>query len=235
MLAGSASQADAFTFRKDMSSLPDCCTPHYHVSLPAVSFNDAVQSFKFQISKGNDLFPIEDRNKPRVYDKVCPADSHWRTDPDSLREAQTSAKMLQSVVKSELTGHKPHCRFKCDTECGCKHCVPSGMSLSCPASPNAKAQCLPIEWIADTGSAQDLIAERELGQATPFESASPISMMTANGPNSANQQCDVSVDSIGVKVAPYVLPETPSVLSIGQRCMDEGFDFVWRANSRAVP
>ncbi|OLP94911.1 hypothetical protein AK812_SmicGene23039 [Symbiodinium microadriaticum] len=82
------------------------------------------------------------------------------------------------------------------------------------------------------GSAQDLIAERELGQATPFESASPISMMTANGPNSANQQCDVSVDSIGVKVAPYVLPETPSVLSIGQRCMDEGFDFVWRANSR---
>ena len=140
--------------------------------------------------------------------------------------------MLQSVVKSELTGHKAHCRFKCDTEFGCKHCVPSGMSLSCPASSNSKAPCLPIEWIADTGSAQDLIAERELGQATPFESASPISMMTANGPNSANQQCDISVDSIGVKVAPYVLPETPSVLSIGQRCMDEGFDFVWRANSR---
>ena len=127
MLAGSASQADAFTFRKDMSSLPDRCTPHYHVSLPAVSFNDAVQSFEFQVPKGYDLFPIEDRNKPRVYDKVYPADRHWRTDPDSLREAQTSAKMLQSVVKSELTGHKPRCRFKCDTEFGCTYCVPSGM------------------------------------------------------------------------------------------------------------
>ncbi|CAE7238970.1 unnamed protein product [Symbiodinium sp. KB8] len=145
--------ADAFTFRKDMSSLPDYCTPHFHVAMPAVSFNDAVQSYRFEIPKGNDLFPIE-------------------------------------------------------------------------------APCLPIEWIADTGSAQDLIAERELGHATPFESGNPISMMTASGPNSANKQCDVSVDSIGVQVTPYVLPDTPSVLSIGQRCKDEGFDFVWRANSR---
>ena len=72
MLAGSASQADAFTFRKDMSSLPDCCTPHYRISLPAVSFNDTVQSFKFQIPEGNDLFPIEDRNKPRVYNNTLP-------------------------------------------------------------------------------------------------------------------------------------------------------------------
>ena len=232
MLAGSASQADAFTFRKDMSSLPDYCTPHFHVAMPAVSFNDAVQSYRFEIPKGNDLFPIEDRNKPRVYDKVYPVGSHWSTAPDSLREAQLSAKMLQAVVHNELLGQKAPYRYRCDTEFGCKQCIPNGMSLSCPASSNTKAPCLPIEWIADTGSAQDLIAERELGHATPFESGNPISMMTASGPNSANKQCDVSVDSIGVQVTPYVLPDTPSVLSIGQRCKDEGFDFVWRANSR---
>ena len=38
-------------------------------------------------------------------------------------------------------------------------------------------------------------------------------MMTANGPNSASEQCDVWVESIGIEVKPYVLPDTPSVLS----------------------
>ena len=104
--------------------------------------------------------------------------------------------------------------------------------MKCAAPASYKSPCRCIEWIADTGSAQDLIAQRELGQAMAHESASPIQMMTANGPNSASEQCDVSVESIGIEVKPYVLPDTPSVLSIGQRCMEEGFDFIWRANSR---
>ena len=29
-----------------------------------------------------------------------------------------------------------------------------------------------------------------------------------------------------------MLPDSPSVLSVGQKCMEEGFDFVWRANCR---
>ena len=28
-------------------------------------------------------------------------------------------------------------------------------------------------------------------------------------------------------VEPYVLPNTPSVLSIGRRCVQEGYHFVW--------
>ena len=49
------------------------------------------------------LYPMQDRNKPRVYGtfKVYPADSQWNTAPDSLKEAQLSAKMLQAVVKDE--------------------------------------------------------------------------------------------------------------------------------------
>ena len=232
MLAGSASQADAFTFRKEMSSVPNICTPHYHVALAAVSFNDDAECFTYQIPKDHDLFPIENRKRPRSYDQVYPAGSHWKAAPDSVKEAQTSAKMLQAVVRDEVDGLKPHCKFKCDTEFGCNHCIPKGLNLTCAAPANYKSPCLCIEWIADTGSAQDLIAQRELGQTKTYESSSPIQMMTANGPNAASVQCDVSVDSIGIEVKPYVLPDTPSVLSIGQRCMEEGFDFVWKANSR---
>ena len=129
MLAGSASQADAFTFRKEMSSVPNICTPHYHVALAAVSFNDDAECFTYQIPKDHDLFPIENRKRPRSYDQVYPAGSHWKAAPDSLKEAQTSAKMLQAVVRDEVDGLKPHCEFKCDTEFGCNHCIPKGLKL----------------------------------------------------------------------------------------------------------
>ena len=49
MLAGSTAQADAYTFRKDMSGLPGICTPHYHVALAAVSFDDTAECFTYQI------------------------------------------------------------------------------------------------------------------------------------------------------------------------------------------
>ena len=91
---------------------------------------------------------------------------------------------------------------------------------------------LNLEWIGDTGSAQDLIAERDLQHLKAYESEQPINIMTANGPSSADKQCDVDVPSIAISAKPYVLPDTPSVLSIGQRCMEQGFDFIWRACTR---
>jgi hypothetical protein len=57
-------------------------------------------------------------------------------------------------------------------------------------------------------------------------------MITANGPSSADQQIDVNVDPIGATAQPYILHDTPSVLSVGVRCVEEGFDFVWKAFSR---
>ena len=182
MLAGSAAEADAYTVRKDMSSLPGVCTPHYHVALAAVSFDDAAECYTYQIPKENDLFPIEDRNKPRMCSQLYPVDSHWKATPGSIKEAQTSARMLQAVVKNEAEGQRPLCKFKCDTEFGCKHCIPKGLNRKCAAPASKKPPCLCIEWIADTGSAQDLIAQRELGQAKAYDSASPIQMMTAKWP-----------------------------------------------------
>ena len=105
------------------------------------------------------------------------------------------------------------------------------MRVSCPAKLSGQ-DTLDIEWIADTGSAQDLIARRELGHLKARPSERPINILTANGPSSAEEQCIIEVSSIASKAEPYVLPETPSVLSVGQRCMDEGYDFVWRAFKR---
>ena len=89
------------------------------------------------------------------------------------------------------------------------------MRVSCLAKLSGK-NVSDIEWIADTGSAQDLIARPELGHLKAHTSDRPINILTANGPSSAEDQCTIEVPSIASKAEPYVLPETPSVLSVGQ-------------------
>ena len=121
---------------------------------------------------------------------------------------------------------------RCDTEFGCDKCIPKHGEATCVAATKAESQQLDIEWIADTGSAQDLISKDELGVFRSHRSPNPIKTITANGPSSAEVQSDISVPSIGVVSHPYVLPSTPSVLSVGYRCMEEGFDFMWKSSSR---
>ena len=56
--------------------------------------------------------------------------------------------------------------------------------------------------------------------------------MTANGPSSADQQIQINVPSLRLEADPYVLPSTPSVLSVGYRGVEQGFDFIWKACCR---
>ena len=49
----------------------------------------------------------------------------------------------------------------------------------------------------------------------------------AVGPSSTDVQADIKVPSLGVTSTPYVLPNIPSVLTVGYRCTEEGFDFIW--------
>ena len=117
-------------------------------------------------------------------------------------------------------------------EFGCDNCIPKHLEATCVTATKAKSQDLDIEWIADTGSAQDLVSKDELGSLRSHRSRNPINIITANGPSTAEVQSDIAVPSLGIDSHPYVLPCTPSVLSVGYRCMEEGFDFVWRSSSR---
>ena len=139
--------------------------------------------------------------------------------------------MALAVVQQ--SHHVPaKCKYECDTEFGCKPCIPADLTVACPARSSSKFPTLDIKWVGDTGSAHDLISERDLSGMKARTWDHPITIMTADGPSSAGKQIAVNVPSIGIASDPYVLPDTPAVLSIGQRCMDEGYDFVWKAYSR---
>ena len=210
----------------------DQCSSAAHLAMASVRFSNTPEYHYIPT-------PVEDSNwrgveiQQRVFTKEHPVKYRPKTDGQDVRDALATAKMLRSTIEAMDQG--PACKFRCKTEFGCLCCIAPGLSVGCPAKGNQTDPAIEMEWIADTGSAQDLISESMLGEVKEFKSERPINMITANGPSYADKQCKVRVPSISTTAESYVLPDSPSVLSVGQKCVEEGFDFVWRANCRPYP
>ena len=84
-------------------------------------------------------------------------------------------------------------------------------------------------WLIDTGCGHDLVARRELKALRRLirEAKIPLNFFTANGEVPANEAIDLFVRELGEEIEPYVLEETPAVLSVGMRCMKMGYTFIW--------
>eukprot|EP00435_Cladocopium_sp_Y103_P044832 s114_g12.t1 len=61
-------------------------------------------------------------------------------------------------------------------------------------------------------------------------SETPICLATASGSTRADEVADVTVDALHRPFSSYILDETPAVLSVGVRCMERGYSFVWPAD-----
>ena len=148
-------------------------------------------------------------------------------------DAILAAQMLQSAVSRELSGYHCTCQFACDNDIGCKHCIRSDLK-AVPGHMPSKTKHVnsEIAWIADTGSAQDLVCRSMIPKETIYHSSQPLELITANGPQSADKQASVRVDCLDRDLDPYVLPNTPAVISVGMRCILDGWEFVWRKFSR---
>ena len=69
---------------------------------------------------------------------------------------------------------------------------------------------------------------RGLADASKTHRASKsLDFFTANGITSATEVCDDKLPVLGERVQAYVLDDTPSVLSLGARCMKKGYGFYW--------
>ena len=94
---------------------------------------------------------------------------------------------------------------------------------------------LHLDWIADTGSAQDLVNDSELPDNYGYYSDNPIRMVTANGESSSAKQGRVFVPKLGRTIDPYLVRSSPTVISVGMRCVDDGYDFVWKGSKGENP
>jgi hypothetical protein len=82
----------------------------------------------------------------------------------------------------------------------------------------------------DTGCGHDLIDKKSV--ATVKDRVSPalqkVGLQTASGFTKAESQVEVFIEELGETAVPYVLPSTPPVLSIGRRCVEQGYSFFWK-------
>ena len=137
--------------------------------------------------------------------------------------------MLSGAAENPLKGIPAKCNYGCDTEFGCDYCIPKGI-VAVPAEPRELVEGsidLQLDWIADTGSARDLMSQGELPDDFGYYSSNPIRMMTANGESSSTKQGKVFV--------PRLRKTIPAVLSVGMRCIDDGDDFVWKSSRGEDP
>ncbi|MCP4194465.1 MAG: hypothetical protein GY768_27980, partial [Planctomycetaceae bacterium] len=86
-----------------------------------------------------------------------------------------------------------------------------------------------IKWLIDTGCGHDLLSEsmrRQLRAA--LCSIAPLKFETAGGLVTTGNGANVWIPDLDEWAQPYVLhTNTPAVLSIGARCMEHGYSFIW--------
>ena len=101
---------------------------------------------------------------------------------------------------------------------------------SCRVAPASGDTSGPDRWLMDTGSGYDLVAKSDvphvlLGNA--YRAEESLELHTANGATLADTVVDLQVGPLLEVVSPLLLESTPAVLSIGRRCMRDGYGFYW--------
>ena len=86
-----------------------------------------------------------------------------------------------------------------------------------------------IKFLMDTGCGHDLISQKKIEKhdLETLVTPEPISFQTANGVTDTDLVSNFQAESFKEPINAYVLRDTPSVLSIGKRCMNQNYGFVW--------
>ena len=89
------------------------------------------------------------------------------------------------------------------------------------------------EWLMDTGSGHDLIDAATAAKFRKWirQASKTFKLQTAGGIRKVDEEIPFHVAHLGDNAAALILPSTPAVLTIGRRCVEEGYHFEWPAFS----
>ena len=89
----------------------------------------------------------------------------------------------------------------------------------------------PELWIADTGCGYDLIGMQDIADEDRhrlLQAAESLVLHSAGGDAPCSEVLPFNLECLrGNPAEPYVMQNSPPVLSIGRRCRVEGFEFYW--------
>ena len=166
-----------------------------------------------------------------------------KSDPKAAHMAKVKARQLAEVVRSFDRATVPSCRFLCtESSLTCRECRSLIKLKTCPTTiPTIVAGPAPrggrFSWLVDSGSEQDLLSRKVMdaaGAENPRRAPHTISLITASGSTEASEVADVQMKQLLEPCTPYLLDECPAVLSVGIKCLDQGYSFVWPANGTPI-
>ena len=94
----------------------------------------------------------------------------------------------------------------------------------------------PRYWLLDSGAAQDMISRYQIPKhmiERIYNEHPPITLNTANGSIDVKERLVYKLNMGSLKeIKPWVLDDTPAVISIGQLVMLHGYGFYWHPYDR---
>ena len=90
-------------------------------------------------------------------------------------------------------------------------------------------------WLVDTGCCHDLVSasNAKLSKGRNKLLDSPVTFQTANGDAPSSHSSQIWIDELNEMIEPYILQDTPSVISVGDGVMNKGCSFLWIAGRSA--
>ena len=98
---------------------------------------------------------------------------------------------------------------------------------------NVMCITVPVEerdkrFIMDSGSGHDLISAKKIDRMDlPTYDDVVVNFHTANGVTSSTKRSDIKFEAFDEPAQAHILEDTPSVMSMGKRCVDLGYSFIW--------
>ena len=203
-----------------------------------VRFNDKVEYLKHESSgKGLKVGPrIRGEGLTSFRTDSCP-----KSDPEDAKIAIENAKSLHRVLSDET--NQPKCGKNCDLrhEESDDLCCPD---CRIPANNEDEVSYIGLMskhvghedmWLGDTGTDQDIIGKNSchIQENPKLQNADrTLRIHTANGEIRTNQTTEVKLKCLKEPMNPYVLDDSPCAMSIGMKCLEQGYDFVWPKGSK---
>ena len=86
-------------------------------------------------------------------------------------------------------------------------------------------------WLVDTGCGHELVSANnaKLSKGKKITLESQVTFQIANGDAPSTHSSQIFIEELSEMIEPYILKDTPSVISVGDRTMNKGCSFLWIA------
>ena len=86
-------------------------------------------------------------------------------------------------------------------------------------------------WLVDTGASFHVVGRKELRRGIRRLSRPadiPVEVDTATGKVKLDHVVPPRLQELGLDISPFLISQSPAVLSIGRLCMEQKFSFSWK-------